>query len=268
MVLIDTNAYVGNWPYKQMAYSTCESLLKKMNQFGVDKAVVANMSGIFYKNCQAANEALFAEIESSATYKERIIPFAIINPFYPGWKSDFDKCVKVGIKGIRIYPQYHDYQLTDSACVELVKMARDHDLVVGLTMRMVDSRQKSWMDLDQLAGTDKPEQGLVDLLPIIKEVPAAKYFILNLANGYQLKNDDFELIMKSKVLMDTSGRSLANMAQALEFYGEDKFAFGTHAPILDYLTGMLRIESLREEEASQSTKDLLRWRNAQSMLNL
>mgnify|MGYP003628776236 FL=1 len=68
--------------------------------------------------------------------------------------------------------------------------------------------------------------------------------------------------------MDTSGRSLANMAQALEFYGEDKFAFGTHAPILDYLTGMLRIESLREEEASQNTKDLLRWRNAQSMLNL
>ena len=267
-MLIDINAYVGNWPYKQMAYSTCEALLGKMNLFGVDKAVVANMSGIFYKNCQAANELLFAEIESSVNYKERIIPFAIINPVYPGWESDFDKCVKAGIKGIRIYPQYHDYQLTDAACVALVKMARDHDLVVGLTVRMVDSRQKSWMDLDQLAGTDKPEQGLVDLLPIIKEVPGAKYFILNLANGYQLKNDDFELIMKSKVLMDTSGRSLANMAQALEFYGEDKFAFGTHAPILDYLTGMLRIESLREEEASQSTKDLLRWRNAQSMLNL
>lgn len=267
-MLIDINAYVGNWPYKQMAYSTCEALLGKMNQFGVDKAVVANMSGIFYKNCQAANEVLFAEIESHATYSERIIPFAIINPVYPGWESDFDKCLKAGIKGIRIYPQYHDYQFTDPKCVALVKMAREHDMVIGLTVRMVDSRQKSWMDLDQVAGTDKPEMGLLDLLPIMKEVPDAKYFILNLANGYQLKNEDFDLIMKSKVLMDTSGRSLANMAEAMEFYGADKFAFGTHAPILDYLTGLLRIESLREEEANQSTKDLLRWRNAKSMLNL
>jgi len=267
-VLIDINAYVGNWPFKQMAYTTCEALLKKMNQFGVDKAVVANMSGIFYKNCQTANESLFEEIKSNNSFVERLIPFAIINPSYPGWRSDFDKCIKAGVKGLRIYPQYHDYNLRNAACIELVKMARDHELVVGLTVRMVDSRQKSWMDLDQVAGTAKPEQGLVDLLSIIKEVPDAKYFILNLANGYQLKNEDYELLMISKVLLDTSGRSLTNMAQAIAFYGVDKFAFGTHAPVLDYLTGMLRIESLRDGEASESTKELLRWRNAQKMLNL
>lgn len=267
-MLIDINAYVGNWPFKQMAYTSCEALLKKMNQFGVDKAAVANMSGILYKNCQTANESLFDELNSNKTFTERLMPFAIINPTYPGWKSDFNKCVKAGIKGLRIYPQYHDYKLTDATCIELVKMARDEDLVVGLTVRMVDSRQKSWMDLDQVAGTAKSEQGLVDLLSVIKEVPDTKYFILNLANGYQLKNEDFELLMKSKVLLDTSGRSLTNMAQAIAFYGADKFAFGTHAPVLDYLTGMLRIESLRDGEASESTKELLRWRNAQKMLNL
>ena len=58
-MLIDINAYVGNWPFKQMAYATCNGLVEKMNRFGVEKAVVANMSGIFYKNTQTANEELF-----------------------------------------------------------------------------------------------------------------------------------------------------------------------------------------------------------------
>jgi uncharacterized protein len=45
-------------------------------------------------------------------------------------------------------------------------------------------------------------------------------------------------------------------------------AFGTHSPILDYLTGLLRIESLREDEADQKTKELLRSGNAKRFLRI
>ena len=70
----------------------------------------------------------------------------------------------------------------------------------------------------------------------------------------------------SKVLMDTSGRNVTNLGDLIKTYGREKFAFGTHAPILDDITGLLRIESLRENEADAETKELLRSGNAERML--
>ncbi|MEX2512061.1 MAG: amidohydrolase family protein [Cyclobacteriaceae bacterium] len=267
-MLIDINAYIGHWPFKQLNYNTCEALVGRMDEFGVDFSAVTNLNGIFYKNTQAANEELMEEINSHQNFKQRLIPFAIINPVYPGWKSDFNYCVKMGIKGVRLYPQYHDYELLHPSCVELVKLARDQGMVIALTIRMVDSRQKSWLDLDHVAGTEKSEWTLKDMMPIIKAVPDAKFFILNLANGFQLNDAEKALILNGDVLMDTSGRSISNMAETLDVFGNDKFAFGTHAPILDYLTGLLRIESLRPDEVDEATKTQLRSGNAIKMLNL
>ena len=68
----------------------------------------------------------------------------------------------MGIKGIRLYPKYHDYEITDPACIELVKMARDRGLVVAFTLRMVDSRSRSWMDIDK-------EWNLADVIPSLRK---------------------------------------------------------------------------------------------------
>ncbi len=125
-MLLDINAYVGHWPFKQLKYNTCESLLERMDRFGVEVSVVSNLNGIFYKNTQTANEELFDEIRSDRQFNNRFIPYAIINPIYAGWKNDFETSIgKMGMQGVRLYPLYHDYELTDPACIEVVKMARD-----------------------------------------------------------------------------------------------------------------------------------------------
>jgi len=54
----------------------------------------------------------------------------------------------------------------------------------------------------------------------------------------------------------------------LERFGREKFAFGSHSPILDYMTGLLRIESLSDEEATDETKDLFRFGNAKRILTI
>jgi uncharacterized protein len=233
-----------------------------MNNFGVDISVISNLNGIFYKNTQAANEELNAELKTDSRFNDKFIPFAVINPNYAGWKFDLDACVdRYGMKGVRLYPLYHDYDLTDPACIELVKAARDKNLVVALTCRMVDSRARSWMDI-------QTEWSLKDVMPIIMAVPDAKYMILNVANSLDLTEDEFALFSKSNVLIDTSGRALSNPGETIKKFGKDKFAFGTHTPILDYSTGRLRIESLREAEADEATKDLIRSGNARKMLGI
>lgn len=268
-MLIDINAYVGHWPFVQLKYNTCDALSQRMDRFGVDVSVISNLNGIFYKNTQSANEELYEEIKSKKRFQDRFVPFAIINPIYAGWRKDLETSVhQLGMKGVRLYPKYHDYEMTDPALIELVKRARDLDVPVAFTYRMVDSRQRSWMDINHVAYTPQPEWSLQNIMPIIKEVPDARYMILNVANSLNLEKEDFDVFIKAKVLMDTSGRTLNNLGGLLKTQDADRFAFGSHSPLLDYLTGLLRIESLENQEADEATKELMRSGNAKRFLKL
>ena len=261
-MLLDINSYIGHWPFKRLRYNTCASLLERMNKFGVDVSVISSLNGIFYKNTQSSNEELHEEIGSDKRFRDRFIPFGVINPIYAGWRDDIRTCCdKMGMKGIRVHPLYHDYEVNDPSLIELVKHARDRDLVVAFSLRMVDSRQRSWMDVSK-------EWELKDLIPIVRAVPGAKFFILNLANSLKLKDEDTNYLKKASILFDTSGREIKNLHELLGQFGKDKFAFGTHSPILDYVTGLLRIEAMRENEADGNTKELLKSGNARRMLGI
>ena len=51
-MLIDINAYVGSWPYRGLRGNTLGEMINRMNNFGVDKSVVANLNGLFYVDVQ------------------------------------------------------------------------------------------------------------------------------------------------------------------------------------------------------------------------
>ena len=278
-MLIDINAYVGHWPFKQLQHNSCSKLLQRMNRFGVNMSVISNLNGIFYKNTQSANEELYNEIRSDKSFKDRFIPLAVINPIYAGWRDDLELSIKeMGMKGIRLYPQYHDYEITDPSLVELVKLARDHVVPVVFDIRMVDSRQRSWLDIPVFDYNAKVKKDIIfkewtlqNIIPIIRAVPDAKYIIVNLANSISLDTEDIELIKTRDVLFDTSGRAIRaedTLSELLKRFGKEKFAFGTHSPILDYITGRLRIESMSRAEADEPALELLRSGNAKRILGL
>ena len=261
-MLIDTNAYIGDWPFRKFEYNTLEALSARMKEFGTDVSIVSSLNGVFYKNTQNANEELIEAIRNKKSYGDRFIPFAVINPIYGGWKDDFEVCSStMGMKGIRLYPKYHDYDIADPACIELVKMSRDKGLPVVFDLRMVDRRTSSWIDIDK-------EWSLKDVAPIVRAVPDAKYLIVNVANGTALNAEDTALFKKADLLMDSSGRNMVDWPDLFQRFGTDHFCFGTQSPILDYFTGLLRIESLRENEADEKTKDLLRSGNIKRMLGI
>ena len=273
-MLLDINSYIGHWPFKQLQYNTCAKLLDRMDKYSVDLSVVSNLNGVFYKNTQSANEELFEELNSDSSFKGRFIPFAVINPIYAGWQDDLEECVtKMEMRGVRVFPQYHDYDITNPEFVELVKIARDKDLPVAIDIRMVDSRQRSWMDIPVFVPGEKTdiifkEWQLKNIIPIIRMVPDAKYIIVNIANSLRLDEDELELINKTDLLLDTSGRSMSDLAGHIKNFGKERITFGSHSPILDYLSGHLRIEYMNDAEADEATKELIRSGNARRMLGM
>lgn len=263
-MLLDINSYIGHWPFIQRTHNTLEGRLERMDRFGIDVAVVSSLNGVFYKNPQSANEELHEAIRSKRAHADRFVPFAVINPIYASWKTHFNVCLqRMGMKGIRIYPKYHGYDLTDPTCIELVKRSRDAGLPVAVSLRMVDSRPSSWLDLSR-----KTEWALKDALPVIRAVPDAKFIIVNVSNSTALADEDAALLKKTDFVMDTSGRNILDLGGLIRTYGKDKFGFGTHAPMLDEVTGLLRIESLRDDEADAVAKEDLRSGNARRILRM
>lgn len=260
--MIDANAHIGHWPFRHREYSTCGSLLGRMDTFGVNKAIISNLSACLYKNPQTANSVLMEEIDSDERFRQRFIPLGVINPIYGGWKDDVQVCnEEYGMRGIKIYPKYHGYAIDDPACIELVRMARDRDLVVAIPLRVVDSRPSSWLDIVE-------EFTLADLLPVIRAVPDARYLIQNVANRRALAEEDLVLLRSANIVIDTSGRKIDILGELIDILGEDAFSFGSHSPILDYCTGLLRIESLTATEASEAVRDKLRSGNIQRLLGI
>ncbi|MCF3108767.1 amidohydrolase family protein [Niabella sp. CC-SYL272] len=261
-MLIDSNAYIGHWPFLKLEYNTPETLLGRMKEFGTDISVISNLNGIFYKNTQHANDELQEAIRSKKIYQDRFIPFAVINPAYGGWRDDLEQCItRMGMKGIRLYPQYHGYEIAAPACVELVKRCRDKGLPVAFCLRMVDSRTSSWMDLEK-------EWTLKNIVPIVKAVPDAKYLVVNAANSLALNPEEMDLFKKADLLIDSSGRNITNWSDLFKSFGTGSFCFGTHSPILDYFSGLLRIESSRATETDEKTKEQLRSGNLKRMLGI
>lgn len=262
MMFVDINARVGHWPFQKLRYANCAALLERMDRFGTGLSVVSSLNGIFYKNTQSANEELVQELQSDLRFRGRFIPFAVINPLYATWEKDLDTCYdKLGMRGVSVYPQYHDYDIHHPSLIKLAEAARDRGLPMAFTVRMVDTRQRFWMDIGK-------EWTLNELMPIAGYVPEGKYLFLNISSGYRLNEENTRIANLANLLLDTSGRGMSDMPDIIRLYGRTKIAFGSHSPILDYLTGQLRIAYLSAEEADDETKRLLQRGNAQSFLGI
>src|SRR5690606_41432034 len=99
-----------------------------------------------------------------------------------------------------------------------------------------------------------PTSTLFPYTTLFRSVPDAKYLILNVANNTSLQEQEMEAVRKTNLVMDTSGRNIIQLGQMLKTFGREKFAFGSHAPLLDLYSGLLRVESIRENEADVAIK--------------
>ena len=78
-MIIDVNAWVGHWPFRRLRHNTVPGLLRLMDRSGIDRAVVASIHGVFYRNVHPANEELARQV---LRHRDRLIPFATLNPAY------------------------------------------------------------------------------------------------------------------------------------------------------------------------------------------
>lgn len=128
--------YVGRDACFSLLYSqpkaklaTAEELIVSMDECGIDKSVILNLSWVSHGLCVETNDYI---LEATARYPQRLIGFCVIQPL-AGDKAikELERCAQNGAKGIgEMRPDVQGFDLRDNAVMKpVIEAAIEHDLI-------------------------------------------------------------------------------------------------------------------------------------------
>jgi predicted TIM-barrel fold metal-dependent hydrolase len=243
MMIIDSNAWLGHYPFRAVADTTPEGLLRQMDRHGVGRAVVSSLHCVFYADAHSGNEELARWV---APHRDRLIPCATLNPAFPGWERDLRQCCdEWGMRGLRLFPSHHRFSLTSPQCLELVRAATGRGLHVAIPLRLEDRRQRHWMD-------ETAEVPLREIAELSRACPDAELVVLEAigVEGSPFVRDpslaearvSFEFSRMATVLQRT-------IPTLLDRLGVGRLVFGTGMPVKIPGPAVLKLQLLQAPPA-------------------
>ncbi len=256
-MLIDTHTYIGHWGFRPLPWRDASGLLRAMDRHGIDQAWVSSASAILYRNSHAANEELHAEVSK---HRDRLVPFAVINPTYADWEHDLAVCrEEFGCRGVRLYPPYHRYTLRDQPCRELVEAAIASDLVVSVPHWVEDDRERSWLIA---------QPGIVpvaDMAALAQAHPDGR-FVFHYGLGFTETPLGQRGAVQAAYGLDIARLPVfvkEELPTLLETIGPERLVFGSGMPLTSVEVPLFKLEVLDAPEAVMAQ---IRWQNAQRLL--
>ena len=140
--MIDTNAYIGQYPFRYLPHPDPEILVGVLAREGLSGAWVGHLPSAFHRDPSAGNEALFKALEPHTTLHAA----PCVRPDWPNWERAFAACVDRGVRAIRAYPPQWGLGPDDAALRALAAACGEAGVALVLTARFEDLRQRHWMD--------------------------------------------------------------------------------------------------------------------------
>jgi uncharacterized protein len=137
MTLIDTSAFCGHWPFRRLPVRGTAEVKALLSAGGVTRAWVAPLEGVFYHDPMDANEELNSDLRGD----EFFVQCGVINVTLASFHRDALACLdELNCGAIKLFPNYHGYDLADARVKELAALAAEENLPLCIQMRMQDER--------------------------------------------------------------------------------------------------------------------------------
>jgi uncharacterized protein len=139
MRFLDTNCWMGAWPFASLPARSAAALQAHLAEHGVARALVSSFDALFQSDPTPANRALMLACREHPG----LLPLPVINPAMPAWQEHLARCVDtMPVRAIRLLPGYHRYRLTGAAVGRLVEDATGQRIRIVVTARLVDERHE------------------------------------------------------------------------------------------------------------------------------
>lgn len=247
---------------------TVEDLRKKLGDGGVDVGIVLP---VVTKSEQFSSICDFAlEINGDGNCGEKdggcvILSFGGIHPDDEEWMEHTEKIKELGLKGIKLHPDFQGTYIDDEKYFRIIKKAVDEDLVVAIH-----------------AGVDKgfascpvrctPERAARLTERLLTEDHSGKTelpIVFAHGGGYEMHSDVMKYLAGKPVYIDVSMMykmcSLEEANDLVRAHGAERMLFGTDCPWGDPTLTVNFVDSLKITSAE---KELILHENAERLLNL
>ncbi|MCD4823287.1 MAG: amidohydrolase [Phycisphaerae bacterium] len=219
--ITDYFCFAGIFPFGQPGKFGISDLLDEMDADGIAFGYVTDIGSMFLREPSDANVAF---IESCAAHSERLSPLPVIDLSTETFEKDIAAYSEMGVKGIRIAPNYHGYSLDESYCRRLIDILRERQMMLFLASQAEDVRfQSACLGVKAL--------GLGEISHLVENSRGVRVVL----NGFRAS--DVQNVFDSPpehVFFDVSAfdSSFPSMETLIEQWGPSPFVYGSHVPIL------------------------------------
>ncbi len=255
MKLIDTNLHLGLWPSRRLPLDRTPALVARLRRADVREAWAGSYDALMHRDIAAVNQRLVEQCQREGD--GILVPWGTVNPRLPDWQDDVRRCAEEwGMKGVRLYPNYHGYSLADPLAAELLSQLDERRLVAQIVVRMEDPRTQPFM-------YRAPDVDWTPLLEHAAQFPSLRIIVLNGMNVFS-PPDAARLARAGQVYFDIAMlEGVAGIERALADLSPDRLVFGSHAPFFTFDAALLK---LRESELDDATLRAISYENASAIL--
>ena len=242
--LIDTNVFLGRWPFRRLPLDEASLLVKRLREQGVEQAWAGSFDAVLHQDVDGVNGRL-ANL-CRRTDEKLLLPIGTVNPALPDWEEDLRRCQeKYQMRGIRVFPNYHRYAVNDAACVKLLKLATERGLFVQLVVSMEDERTQHPL-------VQVPH---VDLAPLVEVVKGVNGLRLQLLNAFRSLRPDLllKLVNAGHVSVEIATlEGVAGVEELLKQVPLERVMFGSLAPLFYFEAAALKLKESKLNEGQMA----------------
>lgn len=231
--LVDVNVTLFPWPFRRVRGDEPAALADLLAEQGVTQAWAGSNEGVFHRDVAAANARLAAACDRDG--QGLFLPLGTVNPAWPDWPDDLRRCTDLhGMRGVRLYPNYHGYTLDRPEFAELLAAAAERNVLVQIALSLEDERTQS-----PLARV--PHVDPAPLCTLLPQVPAATVLLVNVfraARGAAIDELARAGVAAFDIAMLEGAGGVAGLVQQV---GPQRVVFGSHAPFFYWIAAELKL---------------------------
>jgi len=190
-------------------------------------------------------------VKSVDEHPDKLIGFAALHPDMEHIGDEVDRAVSLGLKGIKLHPDFQRFNLDDRSAYKIYEAAENRIPVLTHTG---DYRQTY----------SHPAR----IPKILKDFPGLKIICAHLG-GYSQWNEAEQYLKGQNVWVDTSSSFFVldneRVEQLIDLYGEDRVIFGSDYPMWDPGSELNRFNTLN---LSDNVKEKILYRNFCDLLGI
>lgn len=231
-VRIDANVTLFQWPGRRLASDEPVALAGHLKRHGVSQAWAGSFEGLVQRDVRAVNSRLAEACQAS---RGRLLPFGTVNPTLPDWEADLRQCEETfRMPGIRLYPNYHGYELSDPRFRRLLGLAVERRLLVQIVCLIEDTRTQN-------ALLSVPDVDVAPLPAALAAAPGARVLLLN--SGKLVETAAFRPLAElSSVFVDTARvETVGGVGRLIRRLAPGRVVFGSHAPFFHLEAAVIKI---------------------------